>query len=185
VITATNVGGSTISISGEVEPDSGEFEVRTDPAVGCAAVAPDDNCRLVVTFRPQQRGTRHSTVHVIGDLGGTTVVSDVAATAPVAAPKFKFSPTVAQEGRVAFIVGTNFMPGAALTFSWDRGPIATPDVVTGPDGTFSVPAVILKGAGAGQRTLTVTMRGVTGKVTGPTLLVVSGSAQPPDFVSRN
>jgi hypothetical protein len=185
IITASNVSGSTISISAAVDPDDGEFLVRTQPAVGCTSVAPEGSCRLKVTFRPRQRGSRQATVHVIADFGGLTVSEDVAVTAAVVEPSFEFSPTVAQEGRVAFVVGTHFMPRTALTLAWNRGPIATPDVVTDADGSFSVPAVILRGAGAGERTLTVMMRGVKGKVTGAPLLVVQGSAQPPDFVSRD
>jgi hypothetical protein len=106
-------------------------------------------------------------------------------TGSVVEPAFAFSPAVAYEGQVLFVVGRHFLPHAPLTLTWSRGPIATDDVVTDATGSFSVPAVILRGAGYGERTLTVTMRGVRGKVTGPPLLIVPGSAQPPDFVSRN
>jgi hypothetical protein len=185
VVTASNVGGSTVAITAEPGADGGEFAVRPKSADACAAVRPEGSCRLVVTFRPLRRGQQNATIEVLAAAAGGTIGVEVDATGTVTEPTFAFSPTVAQEGRVAFVVGTGFLPRTPLRLTWSRGPISTPDVVTDAAGSFSIPAVILRGAGTGERTLTVTMRGVPGSVSGPALLVVRGSAQPPDFVARN
>ena len=54
------------------------------------------------------------------------------------------------------------------------------------DGAFRAPVVLLKGRGPGERQLTVVMPTVeNGSVEADPLLVVPGSAQPPDFVTRD
>ena len=63
--------------------------------------------------------------------------------------------------------------------------MGSPEVVPEPDGSFAAPIVVLAGAGTGERTVVATTAGVTGEVESPPLLVVPGSAQPPDFVSRH
>jgi hypothetical protein len=141
-----------------------------------------------VGFRPIDLCAQDGVVEVTATTGGSTVVQDLPVSGTTADPVVSYSPAVAHPGRVTLVRGTNFFPGRQLTLTWGGGLFSTPPVTVGPDGTFTVPVVVLGGVGAGVRTLSVSMpvgddQPVT--IQGPPLLVVPGSGQPPDFLTRD
>jgi len=182
-ITVTNTSTVPVRVSAGVLTGADSFSVTA--AGGCARVEPHASCTLRARFRPRQLGTLSGSVQVMAGSGDVTVAQVVVTTGAVPTPELNFSPAVAHEGRVTFVTGTDFLPGQPLQLAWDRGPVSVPRVIPDADGSFRVPVVVLKGAGAGLRVLTVSMPSVAVDVQGPPLLVVLGSAQPPDFVTRN
>jgi hypothetical protein len=122
---------------------------------------------------------------VLAAVGGSVVSQVVPVGGAAKAPEITFAPAVAHEGRVTFVSGEFFLPGVPLQLEWSRGPVAVPLVIPDASGSFTVPTVVIKGPGAGPRTLTVTMPLVSQPVEASPLMVVVGSAQPPDFLTRN
>ena len=175
------------------EQSDDAFTVRGpgQPDGGCPQVLPQATCTLEVTFHPQQPGSRNGWL-AIGyqplSCPAETLCADSLAVTFVrlsgdgAQPEIEVSPTVAREGRVVFVSGTGFLPGQPLELTWSGGPVGLPEVVPDASGEFTAPLVIFEGR-PGLQSLTVTMPGIGSVET--EVLVVQGSLQPPDFVSRN
>ena len=175
------------------EQSDDAFTVRGpgQPDGGCPQVLPEATCTLEVTFHPQQPGGRNGWL-AIGyqpqSCPAETLCPDSLAVTFVrlsgdgAQPEIEVSPTVAREGRVVFVSGTGFLPGQPLELTWSGGPVGLPEVVPDASGEFMAPMVIFEGR-PGLQSLTVTMPGIGSVET--EVLVVQGSLQPPDFVSRN
>jgi hypothetical protein len=138
-----------------------------------------------LVFAPAELGRRRGAVEVVATVDGEPVSQLVPLDGRTTTPEITFSPTVAHEGRVTFVQGTGFAPGRLLLMAWSRGPVGLPIAVPDDVGSFEIPVVMIRGAGAGPRDLTVVMPGVSEAVEAPPLLVVQGSLQPPDFRTRN
>jgi hypothetical protein len=165
-----------------VPPD---FEVASAGGgrAACVAVAPGASCRLLVTFRPEGLGDREADLVVTVGSGDVPLLQLVHLSGSTAEPEIELSPTVAREGRVVFVAGSNVLPGEPLELGWSGGPVVLPSVVPDSTGSFAAPVVVLPGR-SGTHILTLTMPDV-GSIDSPDVVVVPGSLQPPDFVSRN
>jgi hypothetical protein len=184
-VRATNLSASTIDVAVAAIDGARHFRTRPRDGAGCPSVPASRSCELRLAFRPLDLGDLAGTFEVVAARDGVEVSVLVPATGTTLEPELSFSPSVAQQGRVTFLSGEHFMPGRPLDLEWSRGPMGSPEVVPEPDGSFAAPIVVLAGAGTGERTVVATTAGVTGEVESPPLLVVPGSAQPPDFVSRH
>lgn len=185
VLTATNLGSLPMSVAPPPAPDPADFLLAPQTEGGCDRLAPGGSCTLEAVFRPAGLGERSAEVGIVGTSENLTYDATVVMSGTVTQPTLSFSPAVAHEGRVAFVLGEGFLPRLPLELTWDRGPVAVPLVIPDATGAFQAPVVILKGQGPGERVLTVTMPSIDGGVVEAPLLVVPGSAQPPDFVTRN
>jgi len=181
-------------VPGQTPPDltqDSDDAFTVQPDGGCPLVAPQATCTLQMTFHPGRPGSRNGWLAIgyqplscsvevpCPDLQAVTFVR-LSGTA--AQPEIEVSPTVAREGRVVFVSGTGFLPGEPLELTWSGGPVGLPAVVPDTSGQFTAPIVIFEGR-PGLQTLTVTMPGIASVET--EVLVVQGSLQPPDFVTRN
>ena len=164
----------------------------------CEDVRPGRTCKIEVAFTPSQLEGQERWLavgtpsdHLAPAFPGAPVfplptwefVEYVKLTGQAVEPTLNLSPTVAREGRVVFVTGTGFLPGAPVSLGWSGGPVAVPEIIPDANGEFTAPVVVLSGR-PGMHELTLTMPGV-GTIDAPPVLVVPGSLQPPDFVSRN
>ncbi len=184
-VTATNLGSLPMTLEAKLTTGEDSFVVEPDPDT-CSELAPGASCEIETTFLPEQLGDLAGELQVVGTVAGLPYPQDLPATGTAAEPAVEFSPEVTREGRVVFVSGEHFLPGVAVKLTWDTGQVAVPEIVPDDEGTFSAPVVILTGRGPGIRHLTVSMPDVEDSdIEAPPLLVVVGSAQPPDFVTRN
>lgn len=179
----TNVGLLPLSSAALTLPGGEDFQAAVPPE--CVVLSPGATCTIEVTFSPSDLGARFGSVQVSATVEDVELTQVVPASGLTATPEISFSPSVAHEGRVTFVHGEDFSPGRLLTLTWSRGPVAVPIVIPDLDGSFTAPVLVVKGGGAGPRTLTVTMPGVSQPVEAAPLMVVQGSLQPPDFRIRN
>ncbi|MEU8758935.1 hypothetical protein [Streptomyces sp. NPDC048659] len=98
-------------------------------------------------------------------------------------PRIVAVPPIGRPGFVTSVRGTDFPPGVPVRFAWRPGiTAAAAPTVPGPDGSFAGQLLILAKDLPGPRTITASGPGF-----GPVrtdFLVVSGTVQPPDWVSR-
>ncbi len=149
----------------------------------CVDIAPGEYCRFLVAFDPQGLGDRIGQLVITVGEGDVPILQLVDLAGTTAVPELSLSPTVAREGRVIFVTGSNFLPGVSLQLDWSGGPLAVATITPDALGTFTAPVVVLPGR-AGTHTLSLTMPDV-GTIEAPPVVVVAGSLQPPDFVTRN
>jgi hypothetical protein len=184
-VTATNLGSLPMTLATTVDDGEDDFDVEPDPD-SCGELSAGASCTLDATFRPSELGDLAGRLQVVGTVAGLSYPQELALTGSTTSPAVEFSPEVTREGRVVFVSGENFLPEVPVRLTWDTGQVAVPEIVPDEEGAFSAPVVILTGRGPGVRNLTVSMPTVKDSdVAAPPLLVVLGSAQPPDFVTRN
>ncbi len=208
----TNVLEIPLALDGVIT--AGVRDFRVTPAPRCADLTAGATCVLRVEFEPLGLGTRAGVLQLVSTVDGIGYTQDVPLTGSTTDPEVVLSPAVAHEGRVTFVEGTHFAPGVPVLLTWSSGPVASSTVVPDETGSFSAPVIVLAGGGSGPRGLSVTVPGLTdllapppgspgespsesptGSPAGPVptdvvgvdaeVLVVPGSLQPPDFVSRN
>ncbi|MFI1567572.1 hypothetical protein ACH4ZX_31855 [Streptomyces sp. NPDC020490] len=98
-------------------------------------------------------------------------------------PRIVAVPEVGKPGFVTSVRGKDFPPGAPVRFTWKPGiTAAAAPTVPGPDGTFIGQLLILAKDQTGPRVITAKGPGFSPVKTD--FLVVSGSIQPPDEVTR-
>lgn len=98
-------------------------------------------------------------------------------------PRIVAVPEVGRPGFVTSVRGRDFPPGVPVRFRWNPGiTAAAAPTVPGPDGTFIGQLLILAKDQTGPRTITASGPGFSPVRTD--FLVVSGSVQPPDEVTR-
>ncbi|WP_443072004.1 hypothetical protein [Streptomyces sp. NBC_01477] len=98
-------------------------------------------------------------------------------------PRIVAVPGIGKPGFVTSVRGKDFPPGVPVRFSWNPGiTAAAAPTVPGPDGTFIGQLLILAKDQTGPRTITARGPGFSPVKTG--FLVVNGSVQPPDEVTR-
>jgi len=101
-------------------------------------------------------------------------------------PHVVLTPTVARPGEVVFAVGADFPAGEAVNLAWSRGLINLSEPVVLPDGTWTMPIVVLRDTQLAGRDLQVRNGQPSpayGDVTAP-LLVVPTSVDAPTFLFR-
>jgi uncharacterized repeat protein (TIGR01451 family) len=114
--------------------------------------------------------------------------ADDTASAPlvVRRPHVVLTPTVARPGEVVFAVGTDFPTGEDVNLAWSRGLISVAKPLVRPDGTWTLPILVLRDTQLAPRDLDVRNGQPSpayGDVTAP-LLVVPTSADAPTFLFR-
>jgi hypothetical protein len=189
LVTATNLGSLPMQLAASLPTGdslpSGNDDFNVSPET-CAELGPGQSCELEARFAPRALGDLAGELQMVATVAGLPYPQQLAMTGTTAEPALEYSPEVTQEGRVVFVSGQNFLPGEPVELTWDTGQVAAPVIVPDDEGTFFAPVVILKGRGPGVRQLTVSMPGVPDSdIEAPPLLVVLGSAQPPDFVTRS
>lgn len=98
-------------------------------------------------------------------------------------PRIVAVPDIGKPGFVTSVRGKDFPPGAPVRFTWKPGiTAAAAPTVPKTDGTFVGQLLILAKDQAGPRVITATGPGFSPAKT--KFLVVSGSVQPPDEVTR-
>ncbi|MET9442419.1 hypothetical protein [Streptomyces sp. NPDC006610] len=98
-------------------------------------------------------------------------------------PRIVAVPKVGKPGFVTSVRGRDFPPGVPVRFTWNPGiTAAAAPTVPGPDGTFIGQLLILAKDQTGPRRITARGAGFASARTD--FLVVGGSVQPPDEVSR-
>ncbi|MGW2700731.1 hypothetical protein [Streptomyces sp. NPDC001340] len=98
-------------------------------------------------------------------------------------PRIIAVPDIGKPGFVTSVRGKDFPPGAPVRFTWKPGiTAAAAPTVPKPDGTFIGQLLILAKDQTGPRVITAKGPGFSPVTTD--FLVVSGSVQPPDEVSR-
>ncbi|GAA2460828.1 hypothetical protein [Streptomyces macrosporus] len=98
-------------------------------------------------------------------------------------PRIVAVPEVGKPGFVTSVRGKDFPPGVPVRFTWKPGiTAAAAPTVPGPDGTFIGQLLVLAKDQTGPRTITARGPGFSPVKTD--FLVVSGSVQPPDEVTR-
>ncbi|MEU3612219.1 HYR domain-containing protein [Streptomyces sp. NPDC006872] len=99
-------------------------------------------------------------------------------------PVLTAGPAVARLGDVVLAEGRDFPAGTVVQLKWSQGiTAATVPVRVGADGTFRTQVLVLRKDRTGPRLLNATGPGYD-PVTGPQVLVVPRSLQPPDFIGR-
>nr|WP_244328985.1 hypothetical protein [Streptomyces puniciscabiei] len=98
-------------------------------------------------------------------------------------PKIVAVPPIGKPGFVTSVRGKDFPPGVPVRFTWKPGiTAAAAPTVPQPDGTFIGQLLILTKDQTGPRTITASGPGFSPVKTD--FLVVNGSVQPPDEVTR-
>ncbi|GAA2254408.1 hypothetical protein GCM10010145_23090 [Streptomyces ruber] len=98
-------------------------------------------------------------------------------------PRIEAVPEIGKPGFVTSVRGRDFPPGVPVRFTWDPGiTAAAAPTVPKPDGTFTGQLLILAKDRTGPRVITARGSGFSPVTTG--FLVVSGTVQPPDEVTR-
>jgi hypothetical protein len=98
-------------------------------------------------------------------------------------PRIVAVPDIGKPGFVTSVRGKDFPPGAPVRFTWKPGiTAAAAPTVPKPDGTFTGQLLILAKDQTGPRVITARGPGFSPVTTD--FLVVSGSVQPPDGVTR-
>ncbi|MEW2624671.1 hypothetical protein [Streptomyces sp. NPDC048106] len=106
-----------------------------------------------------------------------------ATTLRILQPKIIAVPPIGKPGFVTSVRGKDFPPGVPVRFTWDPGiTAAAAPTVPKPDGTFIGQLLILAKDQTGPRTITA--RGPGFSAVHTDFLVVTGSVQPPDEVTR-
>jgi hypothetical protein len=177
LLTVTNLGHQSMEVTAALGAGATDYVLSS---TSCPVLTPGASCQLPVRFKPSVLGARPGRVDVSATVGPTVLTAQIPATGTTAPPTLTFSPTVVQEGRVTFLQGEGFLPGVPVLLQWSVGLSNVRQVVPDAAGRFETPIVVLTGAPRGQRILTMVMPGI-GSVQSEPLLVVSRSAQPPDF----
>ncbi|WP_440556663.1 TolB family protein [Streptomyces sp. SCPE 10] len=106
-----------------------------------------------------------------------------ATTLRILQPKIVAVPPIGKPGFVTSVRGKDFPPGVPVRFTWQPGiTAAAAPTRPGPDGTFIGQLLILAKDQTGPRTITARGPGFSPVKTD--FLVVTGSVQPPDEVTR-
>ncbi|MFF8031535.1 hypothetical protein [Streptomyces sp. NPDC016626] len=166
-------------------PDSG-------PPPGCDAAwrcaLPDLEPGASTVVRVVLSPDKALTGRVTGDLTTTGTDADRSDNTArqrlrVLQPRIVAVPEIGKPGFVTSVRGEDFPPGAPVRFTWKPGiTAAAAPTVPKPDGTFTGQLLILAKDQTGPRVITARGPGFSPVRTG--FLVVSGSVQPPDGVTR-
>ncbi|MFB8176957.1 TolB family protein [Streptomyces sp. NPDC055966] len=166
-------------------PDSG-------PPAGCDSgwvcalpdLAPGDSTVVRVVLSPDHATTGRAT-GVLTTTGTDANPDDnrTRTTIRILQPKIVAVPPIGKPGFVTSVRGKDFPPGVPVRFTWKPGiTAAAAPTVPKPDGTFIGQLLILTKDQTGPRVITASGPGFSPVTTD--FLVVNGSVQPPDEVTR-
>jgi hypothetical protein len=147
-------------------------------------LAPGESTVVQVVLRPRKALTADVTAHLTtsgtdADRGDNTARQRLR----VLQPRIVAVPDIGKPGFVTSVRGEDFPPGVPVRFAWKPG-ITAAAAPTRPkaDGTFIGQLLILAKDQTGPRTITASGPGFSPVRTD--FLVVSGTVQPPDEVTR-
>lgn len=157
-----------------------------DRAWVCALpdLAPGARAGLTVVLSPDKALTAYTTA-TLTTTGTDADPRDNAARTRlrILQPRIVAVPPIGKPGFVTSVRGKDFPPGAPVRFTWKPGiTAAAAPTVPLPDGTFIGQLLILAKDQTGPRTITA--RGPGFSPVRTDFLVVSGTVQPPDEVTR-
>jgi hypothetical protein len=171
--TANTIG--SINLSG---PDAAQFQIATNACAG-VSLAPGATCSVTVTYNPTDSGTRVAAVVAIGT-GGSSATATLTGQS-LFQPTLTIGPDVARPGQVVTITGTDFPPNQPIQMFFRDSPGLIFTTVTGPDGSFNVPALLSGGGPVGPRELLVVdVPGRFLSVPPAPILVTSATVSPQD-----
>ncbi|WBO68400.1 hypothetical protein [Streptomyces camelliae] len=162
------------------------------PPAGCDSgwvcalpdLAPGDSTVVRVVLAPDHATTGRAT-GVLTTTGTDADPTDnrTRTTLRILQPKIVAVPPIGKPGFVTSVRGKDFPPGVPVRFTWQPGiTAAAAPTVPEPDGTFIGQLLILAKDQTGPRTITARGPGFSPVKTD--FLVVNGSVQPPDEVTR-
>lgn len=165
---------------------------RSGPPAGCDAswlcALPDLEPGASTVVRVVLNPDKALTGTVTGDLTTTGTDADRGDNTArqrlrVLQPRIVAVPEIGKPGFVTSVRGEDFPPGVPVRFAWKPGiTAAAAPTVPKPDGTFTGQLLILAKDQTGPRVITARGPGFSPVTTD--FLVVSGSVQPPDGVTR-
>ncbi|WP_432039250.1 hypothetical protein [Streptomyces cucumeris] len=166
-------------------PDNGP-PPGCDRSWDCALpdLAPGAHTDLRIVLSPDKALTGHltgklTTTGTDADRGDNTARKRLR----ILQPRIVAVPPIGKPGFVTSVRGKDFPPGAPVRFTWKPGiTAAAAPTVPGPEGTFIGQLLILAKDQTGPRTITARGPGFSPVTTD--FLVVNGSVQPPDEVTR-
>jgi hypothetical protein len=165
---------------------------NSGPPAGCdrswVCALPDLKPRASTVVRVVLSPDKALTSRVTGELTTTGTDADKGDNTArqrlrILQPRIVAVPKVGRPGFVTSVRGKDFPPGVPVRFAWKPGiTAAAAPTIPGPDGTFIGQLLILAKDQTGPRVITAKGRGFSPVTTD--FLVVSGSIQPPDEVTR-
>ncbi|BCB88725.1 choice-of-anchor D domain-containing protein [Phytohabitans suffuscus] len=181
-VTLDNAGPGPLAV--EAVAVDGPFRLVVDGCLG-RVLGGEESCAVQVVFTPADAGPATGVLRFTteGDLvaGDTTVqLTGTGLAAPAAVITYR--PDVVVNGQVTRVTGAGLPPNRTVTLRWQPGGRELV-VATDAAGRFSLDMVILDGQVPGQYRL-VAFAEDGPLATGGVLLLVPGTAQPPDFVRR-
>ncbi|MDQ3885927.1 MAG: choice-of-anchor D domain-containing protein [Actinomycetota bacterium] len=187
-VTVTNNGRGQLRIDNvSLPPNGGTGKHPEDYAITantCAnrTLRPGESCEVTVQHSPQGVGERPAVLrfddtapngpHLVGLQGSGTQ------------PQLQFNPAVTPAGRVVSLIGSGFAPQRAVTVQL-REFQQTITATTDAAGNFNASMIVFPNTQAGERIADATVDGHQPPITATaSLLVVPGTASPPDFQNR-
>jgi Abnormal spindle-like microcephaly-assoc'd, ASPM-SPD-2-Hydin/WD40-like Beta Propeller Repeat len=183
VVTVRNISPIPLGITAGYTPATPNFTVRANTCTG--TLPPARTCTISVTYTPRTVGAHTGTLSLTVANGPHEVAftQTVPATGRTRVPALTIVPGVLTTGQVAVVSGTDFAPNQQVTITWSAG-IGDATATTDAAGRLSTQLITLRGDLLGPRSPTASATGLP-TVKGPTVLVVPGSQQPPDFGFRH
>ncbi|MEU8224668.1 choice-of-anchor D domain-containing protein [Kribbella sp. NPDC048915] len=160
---------------------AGDFAVAATTCRG-KRLNPGDTCAIEVGSTPQAPGARSGVLAVTAADPSYSRLVQLSSRAAV--PTLMVNPAVVRPNRVTLVTGRAFPPGSSVTLT-----VTTPGTelrtttTVGADGRLSVPLLVFPQTSPGSRPVIATVAGTSIRAQA-SLLVVSGSFQPPGFTSR-
>lgn len=182
-VTVTNAGGTPLTVSAvTVEPPAARqhYTVVANTCAG-GAVAPGAKCTVTVRLVPTASGDLPAVLSFVDNAAGSPHLVGLRGSAPT--PEIVVSPAVTQPGRVVTVTGTGFAPGRQVVASAAQA-VQTSPVSTAADGTFRSALLVLPKATVGTRTVVATVTVFPEVNAEQSLLVVTPTVGPAEFVVR-
>jgi len=187
-VTVTNNGTGQLRIDNVSLPTNGgtgkypEDYAITENTCTNRTLRPGESCAVTLQHSPQGVGERPAVLrfddtapngpHLVGLQGSGTQ------------PQLQFNPAVTPGGRVTSVFGSGFAPQRAVTLRLRDFP-ETITATTDAAGNFDAVLVVFPNTRTGERIADATVDGHQPPITATaSLLVVPGTASPPDFQNR-
>ena len=187
-VTVTNNGTGQLRIDNVSLPTNGgtgkypEDYAITENTCTNRTLRPGESCAVMLQHSPQGVGERPAVLrfddtapngpHLVGLQGSGTQ------------PQLQFNPAVTPGGRVTSVFGSGFAPQRAVTLRLRDFP-ETITATTDAAGNFDAVLVVFPNTRTGERIADATVDGHQPPITATaSLLVVPGTASPPDFQNR-
>lgn len=176
-LTVTNLGGTELTVTEvTVEPPAAAAHYSV-AATDCTKVIAGGTCTVSVRFSPRAPGDQPAVLRFSSDAPGAPHLVGLRGSG--GEPVLTVSPAVSPPGRVVSLAGTGFAPG--LPVAVDGAALTAP---VAANGTFRASLLVLPNSPIGNRLVVAEVVGVPAVQDGSTLLVVTPTVSPADFVVR-